>query len=88
LILDEVLVKLMIYTHRCNKERSNKEQNGARKGAKLWKIASKLGLLGVLSLMNIPLESPSLDHKEQNCLVPTKFYSSIAPTFVQGPDIV
>ena len=38
----------IIYTNTCNEERKNKEQNGTKKGAKLGKIASKWGLLGVL----------------------------------------
>ena len=34
---------------------------------------------GLLSIMKIPLESPSLDQKEQNGFGHPQFYSSIAP---------
>ena len=40
-----------------------------------------MGLFWVLSLMKIPLASPSLDQKKQYCL-PPQFYSSIAPIIV------
>ena len=39
----------------------------------------KWGLFWVLPFIKIPLISPSLDQKEQNCFGHPQFYSSIAP---------
>ena len=47
--------------------------------SKIGEKRTKIGPFGVLSLMKIPLVSPSLDQKEQNCFGHPKFYSSIAP---------
>ena len=53
----------------------NKKQNGVYKEQN----CGKLGLLGVLSFMKIPLVSQSLGQKKQNRFGHPQFYSSIAP---------
>ena len=53
----------------------NREQNGANKEQNWGKKGPKLGLFGVLSFMKIPLISPSLDLKEQNCFGHPQFFS-------------
>ena len=69
--------------HRRNKEGAlgtpNEEQNGAN-NKQNWGKRTKMEPFGVLSFMKIPLLSPSLDQKEQNCFGHPQFYSSIAPT--------
>ena len=47
--------------------------------SKIGEIRTKIGPFWVLSFMKIPLVSPSLDQKEQNCFGHPQFYSSIAP---------
>ena len=59
----------------------NKEQNGTNKEQN-WGKVIKMGPIGVLSFMKIPLVSLSLDQKEQNCFGHPQFFSSIAPMWV------
>ena len=47
--------------------------------SKIGEKGPKWGLFWVLPLIKIPLVSPSLDQKEQNCFGHPQFYSSIAP---------
>ena len=64
-----------IQNHRCNQERTYKEQNGAyqeQSGAS--KDHPKWGLYGIKSLMEILLVRTSLDQKEQNCFGPFQYY--------------
>ena len=74
------------YKHRRNEERAQgvpwappiRSKMGPIR-SKIGEIRTKIGPFWVLSFMKIPLVSPSLDQKEQNCFGHPQFYSSIAP---------
>ena len=61
----------------------NKEQNGPNKQQNWGKKDQNLAFFGVLSIMKVPLVSPSLDQKKQICFGHPQFYSSIVPVPVR-----